>query len=221
MNDFAVPVLFIVGGVTLFFALLLGFINGDLIRFIAWLSRPFLPEVMPRVAYKRARVTELGFAGVGADVSYGVKSRAHGLGFHAYKELDDALSHNQPGDVFLEVLLSGTVREHHKGYIASRQRVLQVISDHCVYCHASGTYFANNSSGLTFFCGFHAAAATPGFIGIVTRLSQPATVPKQRGIRPLSEFADSYGWLKDADVGVTSQSRRDGFAPTSAPEKAS
>lgn len=195
-------------------------LTGDAFRALAWFRRPFVPKVKPRVAYKRACVSEDGFSGVGVDVRYGVTSKAIGLGFHAYEKLDDALTHAQQGDVFLEVLLSGTVREHNKGYIASHQRVLQVISDHCAYCRASGTHFAKSAVGLEFFCGFHAVAAKPGFLGGLTRVVLDPVL-KQKGIKPLDEFAASYSWLKGADVVVTSQSSRTGFVPTLIPEETS
>lgn len=195
-------------------------LSGDLPRLLAWLIRPFVPKVRPRIGYKRARVVDSGFAGVGVDYIYGVASKAHGLGFHAYEKLEDALNHAQAGDVFLEVLLSGTIREHNKGYIASRQRVLQVISDRCLYCRSNGTHFVKELDHPFFLCGFHAAVAKPGLLGGFTRtILDP--IPKHKDVKPLSEFASTYGWLKDTDVVVTSQSSRTGFVPTKLPEASS
>jgi len=207
--------------VALFIIFFIGVVTGDLSRAFTLLARPFFPKVKPRIAYKRASISEIGFSGVGVPTGYGVASRTISRGFHAYEKLEDALTHPQQGDVFLEVLLSGTIQEHNKGYIASRQRVLQIISHNCVYCRSSGTHFAKDSGGLTFFCGFHAVAAKPGLIGGLTRAATLDPIPKQRGIKPLSEFAASYSWLKDTDVVVTSQSSTNGFVPTLLPEETS
>ncbi|WP_181273654.1 hypothetical protein [Brevibacterium oceani] len=93
------------------------------------------------VAYKKADIRQLR-------IIYGEQERIHlelrGVtgtpyiaddeatsrqGFHAYRELSEARSHAQDGDVLLEVLISGEVDDLDKGFVATHQRVLQVLVD--------------------------------------------------------------------------------------------
>lgn len=81
-----------------------------------------------RIVDRDQRRIHLQLAGV-TGTSYRADDEATNpiYGFHAYRELDDALGHEQSGEVVLEVLLSGQVKVHDKGYEASHQRVLQVL----------------------------------------------------------------------------------------------
>jgi hypothetical protein len=106
----------------------------------------FAPEVTPKIAYKRATLLlnrsgdDQHLRGV-VGLTYSPDEDAEGVGFHAYERLVDAQNHPQQGNVILEVLLSGNIEEHDLGYIATHQRVLQVIPDSCSYCGLQPTHF--------------------------------------------------------------------------------
>jgi hypothetical protein len=69
-----------------------------------------IPKVDSRIGYKRAWLEGDSFKGV-VGVPYDVDEEAKGPGFHAYSSFRDARYHPQAGNVYLEVLLSGEIRE--------------------------------------------------------------------------------------------------------------
>jgi len=164
-----------------------------------WLSGDFdtpsiaLKQVEAKIAYKRAILRlhndEKPFTGVTGH-GYGVDDDAAGwIGFHAYDSLAQALKHPQEGNVYLEVILSGTIGEYQDGYVASHQRVLQVIPDGCNFCGSKAYYYMDDTvnEALLFACkrdrlALAAAAATINLLGVVTlkgaSLSQPKPIAK-------------------------------------------
>lgn len=92
------------------------------------------------IAYKRAIMTELqvvdnsqalvhlDLTGVtGFEYASDADARDSSIGFHAYRNIHEAINHPQRANVVLEVLLSGDVDVHGLGYEARHQRVLQVL----------------------------------------------------------------------------------------------
>lgn len=102
-------------------------------------------ELKPVIGYKRSIMTidkvdkknniiDVHFEGVSnAGRSYSMESvRApHTPGFYMYnlKNINRAKTHEQWGNVMLEVLGYGAIDEYDKGYITEKQKVLQIIVD--------------------------------------------------------------------------------------------
>lgn len=181
-------------------------IVGALFVFDRWLDgevevpRIALKQVEAKIAYKRAYLRlhndRQPFKGVTGH-GYGVDDDARGwIGFHAYDSFAQALKHPQEGNVYLEVVLSGTIGEYQDGYVASHQRVLQVIPDGCGFCKRKAYYYIDDAieDELLFTCKrdhvvMSAASVLVNVIGAVTRKGSGLSKPKP--IAKLSkEFPD-------------------------------
>lgn len=174
----------------------------------------------PQIAYKRAWLLGDGFRGV-VGKNYGVDEEAEGPGFHAYKSFESALNHPQPGNVYLEVLLSGVIAEHRLGYTASHQRVLQIITGSCVSCERPATYYSITvTSGgerqPIFVCRKHAVVKSG-------RLSQ-RIIRRLRGNsgsveyhKPVAELVNDFSGLKHSNVVVSPYDGEEAFTPTEPP----
>jgi hypothetical protein len=81
-------------------------------------------------------------------------------GFHAYRDLASARAHAQltEASVLLEVVLSGEVVEHRRGFRASHQRVRAVILRSCEACPAPARAFRRSADVLLPVCGDHLGA---------------------------------------------------------------
>lgn len=92
-----------------------------------------LPKDNAVIGYKVAGVnfenSENMFYGASGRVPYGVDSKANYMGFHAFKTIDEVKEtfYMRNSHVLLEVLMYGEVAEYENGYIATKQRVLQVM----------------------------------------------------------------------------------------------
>jgi hypothetical protein len=164
----------------------------------------------PVVAYKKAALATDGFYGVGAHRYYSVDAEAEdfSMGFHAYESPDEAQAHVQGGDVVLEVLLSGKIKTHEKGYIASHQRVLQLFPTSCSYCASTHVVaFAERGETCVFLCDAHA-------YGKVDTRNHPLQswpfgeeeelAPLLSDERPLAELPEAFFFLQDAKIVVAS-----------------
>jgi hypothetical protein len=157
-----------------------------------------LKQVEAKIAYKRAYLRlhndRQPFKGVTGH-GYGVDDDSRGwIGFHAYDSLAQALKHPQTGNVYLEVLLSGTIGEYQDGYVASHQRVLQVIPDSCGFCTRKAHYYMDDDTDdeLIFACKGHriamaAAVVASNAIGAVARKGPALSQPK-----PIAKLAEEF-----------------------------
>lgn len=165
----------------------------------------------PVIAYKRA-VLKAGdrrkcLEGV-IGKKYGVSSKAElfSPGFHAYRRYSDAVRHPQNGNVFLEVLLSGKVKDHDLGWTATEQRVLQVIP-HCSFggfgvCKRPVRYYYPYVGELHFHCRLHTWGGQLE--------SNSMGVQRKR----ISKLEQDYSVFKEHGIVVALTSGRDRFVPT-------
>lgn len=169
------------------------------------------PLEQPVIAYKRA-ILRAGdhskcLKGV-IGKRYSLSSKAAFLspGFHAYRTYKLAQNHPQDGNVFLEVLLSGKVKDHDLGWKASEQRVLQIIP-HCTFgsfgvCKRQVRYYYSYFGELRFNCRIHGGEAKreASFIGVERK--------------PIADLKQDYSAFKDDGVVVALGSGRNRFIPT-------
>ena len=144
------------------------------------------------IGYKRANLAdptsiEKTFLGVTHAHSYGLDSEAAAKspGFFAYYRWEEAREHEQEGNLFLEVVASGEVEFHEKGWVAAHQRVLQVIVGHCNDCevrqalHWSFNPRSKRKLPLLLLCGdcaSHYQAKPLSALQEALRLQQPEVV---------------------------------------------
>jgi hypothetical protein len=182
-----------------------------------------LVESEPRIGYKRAflRLELFGdehFAGV-VGHKYSVDAEAiNGVGFHAYSTLAKALKHPQKGDVFLEVLLSGVVTDHEDGYVATHQRVLQLITERCDACERGASYFGlysedkSASTEVNFSCRRHRPLL--GSMHALARIRRPFTGDNATKVRPIVELPKALPWLDKHGIVVAELTGPNKLVPT-------
>lgn len=115
---------------------------GDIIINTFFENKMMRVNSKPIIAYKKAilninsidaknKKININFKGVGGNNFYEIKdrSKSKARGFHMYKDIQDAFDHVQSGDAVLEVMGYGKIQYYEKGYITTKQKVLQVIID--------------------------------------------------------------------------------------------
>lgn len=172
-------------------------------------------QIAPVVAYKKAvlrpstaksRLLGVGpFEGV-TGTPYGVDDETRSIGFHAYHKFERAADHEQHGNVLLEVVLSGNMQRWDLGWVATHQRVLQVIAT-CSYglerCDRAPKRFGLFGEEVTFSCALHGAVARAESIA-------------QRGRTfKMGDFYDHFPELKQAGVVIAAKDGANAFVPTS------
>jgi hypothetical protein len=192
-------------------------------------SESALPAEKVQVAYKKAFLQDAGhlthFRGVVGN-GYNVDAEAaispldsfpHVLpkGFHAYASFADALKHPQEGNVLLEVLLSGEVEELELGFVASHQRVLQVMPYICSYCKAPPTHFAHVMNyDLIFACTKHLRLER--FCLAAVKFVSNFAPARGEGylLAPLEKLPEAFPWLDEHRVVVAEVAGPRKFVPT-------
>lgn len=148
--------------------------------------------------------------GVGVDNYYHFEDTALSVinPFHSFYDLDDALKHTQDGNVFLEVINSGTLSFHELGMHAEKQRVLQLLFRDCSICKSSTGIEAwqrvnhprqrkQHSPGFLVFCG----DCAPGFKG-----SEP--------IATMADYIKKHTGYELVTASVASSGDQGSFIPT-------
>jgi hypothetical protein len=182
-------------------------------------------KVEPRIGYKRAFLTpqshgDQHFRGV-VGHTYGVESDASNRywGFHAYESFAKAYKHPQQGNVFLEVVLSGHVKEHEDGYIASHQRVLQVIPDTCYRCSRQTTHFAlttdpDPTSQMLFVCAIHKPLTSVSVRAMNFFKKFDNEILTATNVRPIAELNKELPWLDQHGIVVAELAGPNKLVPT-------
>jgi hypothetical protein len=187
--------------------------------FIPALHRLSSEKSPPVIGYKKATLLRSPspgkhFAGV-IGFEYSVDDDANGLGFHAYRSFAQAAAHPQNGNVMLEVLLSGVVREHREGYIASHQRVLQVIADRCTFCKSEAKYFVPRETEVEFNCEKH--VFTWNTNSELVRQGLKIALGRGKspyGVRPVRLLVEEFPWLDEHKIVVAERFGPNEFVPT-------
>jgi len=93
-------------------------------------------EGAPVIGYKYANLSmDTGkLTGVSGGIDYNTVDYTSGRGFHSFKELKTLVKSGYRGELILEVLLYGEVKDYRFGYIATNQRVLQVSKTSNIRC---------------------------------------------------------------------------------------
>lgn len=175
--------------------------------------------ILPQIAYKKAFLelgnTDVHFRGVvGIDYQSADKAKKHSPGFHGYSSIEDALTHAQYGNVLLEVIFSGEITKKAKGYIATEQRVLQVIPYHCAFCDQNPSYYSNLNDKLQFICDSHGKAAIAW-----SKLPDKQIGKLPYNAFPLAKLSEELPWLKEEGILVAELSGDNKFVPTVIPEE--
>ncbi len=160
----------------------------------------------PMIAYKKAQLLPNGdFQGVmGGGYSVDSEKRPGSIGFHAYEDFERAREHPQEANVMLEVLLSGNIMKHEDGYVASHQRVLQVIPHRCsYYCERVPTHFYKDQNEIWFTCSLHKVE------GHILRFSRARSE-----FKPIEQLSNSTPKLKEARVVTSRLKGASSFIPT-------
>lgn len=139
-------------------------------------------------------------------------------GFHAYTSFQKALAHNQEGNVLLEVLLSGDMDEMEDGYVAERQRVLQVIPYQCQdsMCALIPTHFSHmEGEELWFLCPVHVVPlkATHKAARLVSAIPFVKS-PKPFVVETIDKLPWRFPWMNEHKIVVGKLKGRDKFVPT-------
>jgi len=169
------------------------------------------PLVQPVIAYKRA-ILRAGDRSkclkgvIGKQYSLSSKAELFSPGFHAYRTYKLAQNHPQDGNVFLEVLLSGKVKDHDLGWTATEQRVLQVIP-HCTFgsfsvCKRPVRSYHSYAGELHFNCRLHTLDGK----------FEASSIGVQR--KPIAQLEQDYSAFKEHGVVVALGSGRNRFIPT-------
>jgi len=209
------PFIFIMLCVTVLCFLI--FLCLGLRSFFADVFPPRPPTVESRIGYKRAWLKSDSFRGV-LGIPYNVDESTNGRGFHAYYSFSDAFNHPQDGNVYLEVLLSGDIREHDLGYIASHQRVLQVIAGDCRDCNRPATnYWFDPEDGAeaapVFLCRHH--ARLPNRVKPIRAFQRLTNrLLNDDFDEPIEELANDFPWLAHAGVISAPHAGPKAFIPT-------
>lgn len=166
--------------------------------------------VKPVIAYKKAVLDEPAHGYISPYPLRGVTGNAYSLdaetdsvGFHAYDDFQRADTHPQKGNVLLEVLLSGNMQRWDLGWVATHQRVLQMIVV-CSYgnCVRAPKYFSQHEREATFSCKLHSTSARLDCTLNGTRLFR------------MARFHEIYPQFNEAGVVVTAKTGSNSFRPT-------
>lgn len=193
---------------------------------------PFITHVKPVIAYKKAVLDPNGELKGVTGTPYKANDEAvNGMGFHAYSSFQRARKHTQEGDVMLEVLLSGEIKKMDLGYIAEKQRVLQVIPYKCAYWGCQGVPQAFSLKGPddwrsddekpAFLC--HAHSKADRFESKLRKLVAPLTrlfgeEADQLEVLPLSALGEKLPWIEENKIVVSTLSGKNKFVPTVIPD---
>lgn len=120
-------------------------------------------------------------------------------GFYAYKDLSAAREHPQlaPWSVLLEVVLSGEVHEHARGFRASTQRVKHVLLRSCASCPLPATALRVTAQRVLPTCAEHLPASASDVITVAT--ASKALSAQALGYGAV-EVTSAGSALTDADV---------------------
>lgn len=175
-------------------------------------------KVPVQIAYKKAnlRAGASHFSGVTHTRYHADDEAKYGPGFHAYDTFEQALAHPQEGNVVLEVLLSGKITKMDLGYIATKQRVLQVMPHKCVDYHCTvipNSFEIDSNGNIFFYCSIHGLPIAG--IGLLTRVAR--FFGGRNGeirVSPLSKLPDMLPWLGEHKIVVAATKGKDKFIPT-------
>lgn len=178
-------------------------------------------QISAKVAYKKGFLLPGGghFKGVmGGHYSADDSKNPGSLGFHAYTSFHKALAHRQEGNVLLEVLLSGDMDEMEDGYIAERQRVLQVIPYKCEdsQCALIPTHFSHmEGEELWFLCPVHAVPLkgihkAARLVSAIPFVKQPTPFV----VETIDKLPWRFPWMNEHRIVIGKLKGRDKFVPT-------
>lgn len=178
-------------------------------------------QTSAKVAYKKGFLLPGGghFKGVmGGYYSADDVKNPGSIGFHAYSDFDKALAHSQEGNVLLEVLLSGEMDEMEQGYVAERQRVLQVIPYQCEdsSCNLLPTHFSHmENDQLWFLCPVHVLSLKGIHMGARLYNSIPFVKPTTPFVvETIDKLPWRFPWMAEQKIVVGKLKGKDKFVPT-------
>lgn len=178
-------------------------------------------QTSAKIAYKKGILLPGGghFKGVmGGHYSADDSKNPGSLGFHAYRSFHKALAHDQEGNVLLEVLLSGDMDEMEDGYIAERQRVLQVIPYRCQdsMCALIPTHFSQlEDEKLWFLCPVHVVPLKAIHKAALLVSAIPLVKPPiPFVVETIDKLPWRFPWMNEQKIVVGKLKGKDKFVPT-------